>query len=113
MEGESDFTRSVVDELHSWDIHGYQKERERAVTISIIDDLDSSYIQREQLEGESCVNGSSIDELHSWDMIKWKDKVLLLEVSLMNFILGISYEMNWKVNVVLLEISLENFILRI
>ena len=33
-------------------------------------------------------------------------KVVLLEVSLMNFILGISYEIKWKVKVVLLELAI-------
>ena len=36
--------------------------------------------------------------------IKWKVKVVLLEVSLINFILRISKEMKWKVKVVLLEV---------
>ena len=55
MEGESDFTRSIIDELHSWDIQG------------------------DQPEGESMV---------------------LLEVSAMNLILGMSKEIKWKVKVV-------------
>ena len=37
MEGESGVTRSVIDELHSWDIHGDQMEGESAVTGRIID----------------------------------------------------------------------------
>ena len=41
MEGESGVTRSILDEIHSWDIDGDQKEGERPVTRSIIDDLDS------------------------------------------------------------------------
>ena len=56
------------------------------------------------MEGESGVTGSIIDELQSSDMVKWKAKVALLEVSLMNFILGISKEIKWKVKVVLLEV---------
>ena len=36
--------------------------------------------------------------------IKWKVKVVLLEVSLINLILRISKEMKWKVKVVLLEV---------
>ena len=44
MEGESDVTRSIIDELNSWDI------------------------QRDQREGESGVNRSMIDELHSWNI---------------------------------------------
>ena len=39
-------------------------------------------------------------------------KVVLLEVSLINFIPGISKEIEWKVKVVFLEVSLMNFILR-
>ena len=37
MEGDSGFTRSVIDELHSWDIHGDQMEGESGVTRRIID----------------------------------------------------------------------------
>ena len=44
MEGESGVTRSIIDELHSWDI------------------------QRDQMEGESGVTRSITDELHSWDI---------------------------------------------
>ena len=36
MEGESGFTRSIIDELLSWDIQGDQMERESGVTRSII-----------------------------------------------------------------------------
>ena len=32
MEGESGVTRSVIDELHSWDIHGDQMQGEGGVT---------------------------------------------------------------------------------
>ena len=32
MEGESAVTRSVIDELQSWDMQGDQMERERCVT---------------------------------------------------------------------------------
>ena len=65
MEGESGVTRSIIDELHSWDI------------------------QRDEMEGESGVTQSIIDEL----------------------LLRISNEMKGKVKVVLLEVSLRNFIL--
>ena len=41
MEGESGVTRSLIDEVHSWDI------------------------QRDQMEGESGVSRSVIDEIHS------------------------------------------------
>ena len=41
------------------------------------------------------------------------ESVVLLEVSLMNFILPISNEMKGKVKVVLLEVSLMNFFLGI
>ena len=68
MEGENGVTRSIIVELHSWGI------------------------QRDQMEGESGVTERIIDELHSSDMIKWKVKVLLVEVSLMSFILRISKE---------------------
>ena len=45
MEDESGVTRSIIDELHSWDIQGDQKEGESGVTRSIIDDLHSWDIQ--------------------------------------------------------------------
>ena len=44
MEDESGVTRSIIDEIHSWDIQG------------------------DQMEGESGVTRSIIDELHSWDI---------------------------------------------
>ena len=37
MEGESGVTRSIIDELHSWDIQGDQMERENGVSRGIID----------------------------------------------------------------------------
>ena len=39
MEGESSVTRSIIDELHSWDIQRDQREAESGVTRSIIDEL--------------------------------------------------------------------------
>ena len=45
MEGESRFTRSIIDELHSGDIQGDQMEGESGVTRNIIDELHSSDIQ--------------------------------------------------------------------
>ena len=44
MKAESGVTRSILDELHSWDLQG------------------------DQMEGESGVTRSIIDELHSWDI---------------------------------------------
>ena len=68
------------------------------------------------MEGESVVTRSIIHELHYW-LIQGDQMVgesmVLLEVSSMNFILGISKEIKWKVKVVLLEVSLMIFILRI
>ena len=46
MEGESGITRSIIDELHSFDIQGDQKEGERAVIRSFIDELHSWDIER-------------------------------------------------------------------
>ena len=37
MEGESCVTRSIIDEVHSWDVHGDQMEGESSVNASIID----------------------------------------------------------------------------
>ena len=79
----------------------------------MIDERRSTHIQQDQMEAESSVTRSIIDELHSSDMVKWKVKVVLLEVSLTNFILRISNEIKWKAKVVLLEVSLMNFILQI
>ena len=54
MEGQSGFTRIIIDERHSSDI------------------------QRDEMQGESGVTRSIIDELHSSDMVKRKVKVVLL-----------------------------------
>ena len=48
MEGESRATRSIIDEIHSSDIQGYEMERESGVARSIIDELHSSDIQGDQ-----------------------------------------------------------------
>ena len=79
-------------------------EKESGVTQSIIDDLHSLVIQRDQKEGDSGVTRTIIDDLQSSDMIKWKVKVVIPEVSMMNLILGISKEIKWKVEVVLLVV---------
>ena len=39
MEGESGFTRSIIHELLSCDIQGYQMEGKSGVTRSVIDEL--------------------------------------------------------------------------
>ena len=49
MLGESGITRSVIDELHSWDIQGDQKEGASGVARSIIDELHSLCIQGDQI----------------------------------------------------------------
>ena len=58
------------------------------------------------MEGKGGVTRSIIHEVHSSDIhgIKWKVKVLLIEVSLLQFILRISTDIKWKVKVVLLEV---------
>ena len=78
MEGESGVTRSIIDELHSLDIQGDQLEDEKMVLLEL-----------------SSMN--LIPILWMSKEIKWKVKVVLLEVSLMNFILGRSKETKWKV----------------
>ena len=90
MESNCGATGSIIDEICSSDIQGDQMERENGVTPSITDELHSLDIQLDQMEGECCVSRSIIDELHSSDLVKCKVKVVLLQVSLMNFILGIS-----------------------
>ena len=92
MEGESGVTRSIIDKLHSLDIQGDQMEGESGVPRCITGELHSWELQGDQMEGESGVTRSLIDELHSSDMIKWKVKVVLPEVSLMSFFLRISNE---------------------
>ena len=51
MEGESGFTRSIVDELHSSDIQGDQVEDESGVTQSIIHELHSLEMEGDHMEG--------------------------------------------------------------
>ena len=89
-----------------WIFQGDQRESKSVATRCINDELHSSDIQRDQMEDESWVTRSIIDELHSCDIegVTGKMKVVLLEVSLMKFILGISKEIKWKVKVVLLEV---------
>ena len=84
-------------------------EGESGVTRSIIEELDSSNIQRDEMPAESGVTRSIIDERHSSDMIQRKVKVVLLEVSLMKFILRRSRDIKWKVKELLIEVSLKNF----
>ena len=50
MEGKGCVTRSIIDEFHSSDIKGDQREGERGVTRRIIDELQSSDIQGDQME---------------------------------------------------------------
>ena len=80
MEGESGVTRSIIHDLHSWDMKQDQMEGASGVSRSIIDEVHSSDIKGDQMEGESGVTRSII----------------------MNFILGISKEIKWKGKVVLL-----------
>ena len=51
---------------------------ESGVTRSIIDELHSLEIQQHQMEGEGGVTRSNIDEHHSSDMVKRKEKMVLL-----------------------------------
>ena len=66
MEGEIGVTRSIIDQVHSWDI------------------------KRDQMEGEGVLLEVSLRNfiLRISKEIKWKVKVVLHEVSLMHFILG-------------------------
>ena len=108
MEGESGVTRSVIDELHSWNIKGGQKEGEIGVTGSIMDEVHYSDIQRDQMESASGVSRNIMHELHSWDIRGDRmegESMVLLELSLMNFIIAISSEIIRKVKMVLFEVS--------
>ena len=49
MEGESGVTRSLIDEVHSWDIQRYPMEGESGVSRSVIDELHSWDIQADQI----------------------------------------------------------------
>ena len=51
MEGESDVTRSIIDELHSSYIQRDQMDDESGVIRSVIDELHSSVIQGDQMKG--------------------------------------------------------------
>ena len=55
MEGVIGITRSIIEELHSLDILGDQRERESSVIRNVIDELYSRDIQGNQMEGESGV----------------------------------------------------------
>ena len=83
MAGESGFTRSIIDELHSLDIQGDQMEGESGFTQSITDELHSWDIERGEMESESGLTRRIIDDLHSSvsKEIKWKVKFELLEGS--------------------------------
>ena len=118
MKGENGVTRSIFDQLLSLNIQGDQMEGERMVL------LEESSLNLIRIDGMSKEMKWKVKVvllevslmnfiLRISREIKWKEKGLLLEVSLMNFILGISKEIKWKVKVVLLEVSLMNFILRI
>ena len=50
MEDESGVTRSIIDELHSWEIEVYKMEGESGVTRIIIEELHSWDIQGDQKE---------------------------------------------------------------
>ena len=69
MAGESGVNRSILDQLSRSDMQGDQMEGSSGVTVSIIDELHSWDIQGDQIEGE---------------------RMVLHEVSLLNFILQIS-----------------------
>ena len=96
MEGESGVTRGITDELPSSYIQRDQIKGESGVTLSIVDELHSWVIQRGEMDGESGVTRSIIDELDSFEPAKWKVKVDLLEVSLVNFIFRISNKIKWR-----------------
>ena len=82
MDGESGVTPGIIFKFHSWDIQGDQMEGGSGVTLGIIDELF----------------------LRIFNEIEWKLKLVLLEVSLMNFILMISKEIKTKAKAVLIEV---------
>ena len=98
MKGASGVTLSIIDEFQSGDIEVDQMEGEGGVTRRIIDDFHSGDMQGDPMECGGCVTRSIIDALIPGisKEIKWKVKVVLLEVSLMNFILRIGSNERWK-----------------
>ena len=50
MEGESGVTRSIIDELHSSDIQRDQIQSESGVTRNIVNELHSCDIEGDQME---------------------------------------------------------------
>ena len=74
-----------------------QMERESGVARGIIDQVHSSDIQGDQMEGEGGSARSIIEEHYPSDIQgdQMKVKVVVLEASLMNFILRISNVIKW------------------
>ena len=74
-------------------------EGESGVTGSIIDEIHSLDLQRDQIEGESGITGSIYDELHSWDIQRdqMEGESGVIRSIMMNFMLWISKEIKWKV----------------
>ena len=73
----------------------------------LLDELHSLDSKGDQMDGESGLTRSTTDELHSWDIQGGHmegESMVLLEVSLKNFILWILKEIKLKVKVVLLEV---------
>ena len=111
MEGESGDTRSIIDEVHSWDIQGDQMEgesmvllKESSMNLILGVSMEIKWKGKVGLQQASLMN--FIPKISK--EIKCKVKVVLFEVSLMKFILGISKEIKWKVKVILLAVSLMN-----
>ena len=70
MQDEKVVTRSIIEELHCWDIQGNQMEGERMVLLEL--------------------SSMNLIPIHGMSKeIKWKMKVVLLELSLKKFILWI------------------------
>ena len=113
MESESGVTRSIIDELHSSDIQRDEIDVESGVIRSIIDELHSWDLQGEQTADESGASRGLIDELHCADMQvnEMERKSGVTRSINMNCILRISKEIKYNVKVVLIEVSLLNFIL--
>ena len=72
MESESGVTRSIIDELHSSYIQRDHMKGKSGFSPNIIKGLLPWDIQGDQKEGESGVTRSIIDDLHSWDIRRGK-----------------------------------------
>ena len=90
MADESSVNQSIIDEVDSSNIQADQMEGESGVIRSIIDELPRGDIKGDQMGGKRGFTQRIYHELHSWisKKIKRKVKVVLLEVLLITLFFG-------------------------